>query len=736
MALLLDRLARLTARHWKRTLAIAIAGMIATGALASALGGEFADDFSVPGTPSQQAADTLQERFPAVAGDAATVVFAAEGAGTIRDPRREAAIAAALGRAGRLPDVSEVASPLGREGAGQVSRDERIAFAEVQYERKADEMGKEAFERLEAAVAPAREAGLEVSLRGQVVDVAQQQGAPLGELIGLAAAMLILTLVFRSVVAMGITLLASVLALVSGLMLLTIGAATTTIPSVAPTLAIMLGLGAGVDYALIVTARFRERLAAGDDPVTAAGHANATAGVSVITAGAIVVVAISGLLATGIPFVGRMGVATAVVIATVAVGAVALLPALLAAGARRLRPKPGADEEMPLSGRWAERVGRRPVPYAVVGALILLLLAVPVTQLRLGMPDDGNQTPGTTQRIAYDRIAEGFGPGVNATIQVVGAFDAADAPEAERALARLRREIAAEPGVAAATAPRVAPGGDAAVITVVPESAPQDEATADLVGRLRDAVVPGGVRGTPVAAQVGGITATLQDTSDRVASRLPVFIAVVVGLSLLLLILVFRSIWVPVISAAFNLLSVSAAYGVVVAVFQLGIGGGLLGVDGEVPIVAFVPLFMFALLFGLSMDYNVFLQSRIHEEHRRGVGAHASVVRGLAATGRVISAAGAIMVLVFLGFVFEDDVIIKMMGVGLATAILVDVLVVRLLLAPAVMFLLGDRAWWFPRRLGWLPQVHLEGEIPDAWDAAPGAAAAPPAPEREPAAMR
>jgi RND superfamily putative drug exporter len=374
------------------------------------------------------------------------------------------------------------------------------------------------------------------------------------------------------------------------------------------------------------------------------------------------------------------------------------------------------------------------VPYAIAGALILLLLAVPVTQLRLGMPDDGNQTPGTTQRIAYDRIAEGFGPGVNATIQVVGAFDAQDAPAAQRTLARLRRDIAGEPGVATATAPRLAPARDAAVITVVPESAPQDEATADLVSRLRDTVVPDGVRGTAVAAQVGGLTATLQDTSDRVADRLPVFIAVVVGLSLLLLVLVFRSIWVPVISAAFNLLSVSAAYGVVVAVFQLGIGGSLLGVDGEVPIVAFVPLFMFALLFGLSMDYNVFLQSRIHEEHRRGVGAHASVVRGLAATGRVISAAGAIMVLVFLGFVFEDDVIIKMMGVGLATAILVDVLVVRLLLAPAVMFLLGDRAWWFPRRLEWLPQVHLEGEVPDAWETAP--AEPEPAREREPAGMR
>ncbi len=584
----------------------------------------------------------------------------------------------------------------------------------MQYDRPADDLGAEAYDRLEEAARPARSDGLEVSMRGQVVDVAQQQQSlPIGELIGVAAAILILTLVFRSVVAMTITLVASLLALVSGLMLLRLGAAATDIPSVAPTLGIMLGLGAGVDYALLVTARFRERLAAGEDAVTAAGHANATAGVSVLTAGAIVVVAISGLLATGIPFVGRMGIATAVVVATVAVGAVTLLPALLGAAARRLRP-PAAPAGMPLSGRWAERVGRHPWRYAVTGALLLALLAVPVTQLRLGMPDDGNQSPNLTQRVAYDRIAEGFGAGTNATILV-----AAEVPPGERAgAAALRRIVAdleAEPGVAAVGRPQRSPAGDAAVIGVVPESSPQDEATADLVQRLRSTVIPDAAQATGVRAYVGGVTAVLQDTSDRVADRLPVFIAVVVGLSVLLLIVVFRSIWVPVISAVFNLLSVLAAYGVVVAVFQLGIGGSLIGVAGEVPIVAFVPLFMFALLFGLSMDYNVFLQSRIHEEYRAGAGAHASVVNGLAATGRVITAAGAIMILVFLGFVLEDDVVVKMIGLGLATAILVDVVIVRLLLAPAVMFLLGDRAWWLP---GWLdrllPEIHVEGSLGDA----------------------
>ena len=712
MALLLNRLGRLAASHWKRALALAVAGVVLTGMLASTLGGEFVDDFSVPGTPSQQARDLLEERFPAVAGDPATVVFATA-SGTVRDGARKEAIAGAVRRIEGLPNVSGVASPVAPGGGEQISPDGRVAFATVQYDRTADDLGAEAYDRLVEAAGPARAAGLEVSMRGQVVDVAQQQQSlPIGELIGVAAAILILTLVFRSVVAMTITLVASLLALVSGLMLLRLGAAVTDIPSVAPTLGIMLGLGAGVDYALLVTARFRERLAAGEDAVTAAGHANATAGVSVLTAGAIVVVAISGLLATGIPFVGRMGIATAVVVATVAVGAVTLLPALLAAAARRLTP-PAAPEEMPLSGRWAERVGRHPWRYAVTGALLLLLLAVPVTQLRLGMPDDGNQSPEMTQRVAYDRIADGFGAGTNATILVAVELPSGDGA-ADAALRRIGADLVAEPGVAAVGEPQRSPKGDAAVITVVPESAPQDEATADLVQRLRSTVVPGAAARTGARAYVGGVTAVLQDTSDRVAERLPVFIAVVVGLSLLLLIVVFRSIWVPVISAVFNLLSVLAAYGVVVAVFQLGIGGSLIGVAGEVPIVAFVPLFMFALLFGLSMDYNVFLQSRIHEEYRAGVGAHASVVRGLAATGRVITAAGAIMILVFLGFVLEDDVVVKMIGLGLATAILVDVVIVRLLLAPAVMFLLGDRAWWLP---GWLdrllPEVHVEGSLAD-----------------------
>lgn len=731
MSLLLDRLGRAAAAHWKRALALALAGVALTGALAAAIGGEFVDDFSVPGTPSQEARDLLDARFPAVSGDPATVVFAAPG-GAIADAGNTGGIRAALGRIERLPHVSGVAGPLGGAGAGRVSPDGRIAFASVQYDRPADELGAKAFDRLDAAVEPARAAGLEVSMRGQVVDVAQQQQAfPIGEVIGIAAAILILTLVFRSVVAMTITLVASLLALVSGLMLLRLGAATTDIPSVAPTLAVMLGLGAGIDYALLVTARFRERLALGEDSVAAAGHANATAGVSVLAAGAIVVVAISGLLAAGIPFVGRMGLATAVVVATVAVGAVTLLPALLAAAARRLRPKDGAAS-MPLSGRWAARVGRHPWRYAALGALLLGLMAVPVSQLRLGMPDDGTQPAEATQRIAYDRIAEGFGAGTNATILVAAELPA-DRAAADTALRGLRAAVAAAPGVAAVGESQRSPGGDAAVLSVVPDSAPQDAGTADLVQRLRTEVVPRAVERTGARASVGGITAVLQDTSDRVADRLPVFIAAVVGLSVLLLVVVFGSIWVPLISAAFNLLSVLAAYGVVVAVFQLGVGASLIGVDGEVPIVAFVPLFMFALLFGLSMDYNVFLQSRIHEEYRAGVGAHASVVRGLAATGRVISAAGAIMILVFLGFVLEDDVVVKMIGVGLATAILVDVLVVRLLLAPAVMFLLGERAWWLP---GWLdrllPEVHLEGPptlAPEAPETARGE------PEREPAGV-
>jgi putative drug exporter of the RND superfamily len=678
MAPLLGRLAAAAAGHWKRSLALVVAVLLALGGLAAGIGGDFSAGFRAPGTDSERALDLLEQRFPAQAGDTATLVFAVD-SGSLRDGARASAIARTASVVRRQRHVTGVAAP-------RLSGDGRVGFVTVQYDKSAQDLRRAPGERL-AGVAPiGSRAGIEVSRRGAIVDEAENASAPVGELLGVAAAVLVLTLVFRSVAAMLLTLIASLLSLAGGLLLMRFGTAFTDIPSITPTLAVMLGLGAGIDYALLIVGRYREQLGAGGDVVESARVANRTAGTSVLAAGSIVVVALTGLLATGIPFVGRLGIGTALVVASVAVGAVTVLPALMGAFARRLRPRrvvvasPGFE-------RWGRRVAARPWLAAAAGTLVLIGLALPALGMRLGQPDDGNDRAGSTTRVAYDRLAEGFGAGFNGPLVI--------AVSGSESAARVRSLAARTRGVAFVSAPVSSPRGDAATLTVIPRTSPQDPRTSELVERLRATL--------PAGAYVGGATATLDDLAGKLAARLPFFIALVIGLSILLLMLAFRSIWVPLVSGAFNLLSIGAAYGVVVAVFQHGWGASLLGVSGEVPIVSFVPVFMFAILFGLSMDYNVFLIARVREER--------SVVRALARVGRIIVAAGAIMTAVFLGFTTDPDVVVKTFGVGLASAILIDVLVVRMLVAPAVLTLLGERAWALPAWLDRaLPRIALEGE--------------------------
>ncbi|MDA0165965.1 MMPL family transporter [Solirubrobacter ginsenosidimutans] len=676
MAHALGRLAASAAGHWKRSLAIVAAILVVIGGASALGGGAFVDSFSTPGTESQKAIDLLTQRFPAQSGDTATLVFAT-GKGTLKD---NPAIAQTAATVKRQPHVTGV-SPL------QLSANQRIGFLTVQYDKPAQDLQRAPGERLADVSSIGEKAGLEVSRRGPIVDQAEQLAAPVGELIGLAVAIIVLTLVFRSIAAMLLTLIASLIALAGGILLLRFGAAFTDFPSFAPTLGVMLGLGAGIDYALLIVGRYREQLAAGDSVAHSARVANSTAGTSVVAAGAIVVVAIAGLLATGIPFVGRMGVGSAIVVASVAVGAVTVLPTLMGAFARRLKPKnPESVAPSRAFGNWATRITKRPKTAAIAGTLVLVALATPVLGLRLGMPDDGNDAKGTTTRIAYDRLAEGFGVGFNGPL--VLATDNMDALQQTKAAAEKT------PGVAFVSDPVISPKHDAATFTVIPKTSPQDPKTSDLVTNLRDTL--------PNRVYVGGAVATLDDMAAKIASRLPIFIALVIGLSIVLLMAVFRSIWVPLVSAAFNLLSIGAAYGVVVLVFQTGM---------DVPIVSFVPLFMFAILFGLSMDYNVFLQSRIREEYLKGATPEESVTRALGRVGRIILAAGAIMTAVFLGFVGDPDVVVKTIGLGLASAILIDVLIVRMIVAPAVMTLLGDRAWALPAWLDRaLPKISLEGE--------------------------
>jgi putative drug exporter of the RND superfamily len=714
MSELLARLARTLTHHWKRSLAGAIVVILLLGAAAGA-GGEAADDWTIPGTESQEAIDLFKAHSPAFAGADSTLVFSVEDGG-VADPQNRAAIEGALEEVRGLEGVQQVADPFAEGGA--VSEDGRIAAVDVRYSLEPGELDKADGEALEAAARTAEEGGVDVSARGILIDLASEQEAPVGELVGVAIAIILLTLLFRSGAAMAATLVGALIGVMVGQILLAALAEPLSLPAFATVIAVMLGLGAGIDYALLIIGRYREQVAAGDSTRDASAKAAATSGASVVAAGLIVMVAIAGLLVIGIPMIGKLGIAAAIGIAAVVVSALTILPIMMGALARWLKPKkPAHVEPSKAFGRWGEIITARPWLSIAAGVLVLLIFAAPVTQMRLGQPDDGNQPTERTQRVAYDKLSAAFGPGSNGPFLLAVDIPKDDPATADQ-LAALERAVAETPGMASVAPATPSEDGEMATIFAVPETAPQDERTSDLLAALREDVIPDATAGTPLEVYVGGNTAGFEDFSSKVASRLPLFIGVVIGLSVLLLIAAFRSLWIPLVSAVFNLLSVGAAYGVVVAVFQEGIGASLIGADSGVPIVSFIPVMLFAILFGLSMDYNVFLLSRIHEAYNEGDAPRASVIHGMARIGKVILFAGLIMSAVFLAFVSQPDVIGKMMGLGLGLAILIDVVIVRLVIAPAVVTLLGDRAWWLP---GWLdrllPNVSLEGHLVQGVDA-------------------
>ncbi len=710
MSELLATLARSITGHWKRSLLIAFAVLAGLVILAGASTEPPADDFGVPGSESERALDLFRAHTPALAGVDSTVVLEAE-QGRLTDPAERKAVGQTVDRIRELPSVLTVSDPFAR-GSPTVSPNRRIAFIDVRYDMEYGDVTPEDAERLERAAAPARGAGIATSFRGPVIDAAAQQEFPIGEVIGVLIAIVLLTLLFRSGVAMVSTLAAALIGVTVGQLLLVILARPLGLPDFAATIAVMLGLGAGIDYALLIIGRFREQAALGDSTRDAAAKAAATAGSAVVAAGLIVMVAIAGLLVVGIPLIGKMGVGAAIGVAAVVVSALTIIPAMIGAFARRLRPRK-VIQVKPSEGfaRWGAWVTRRPWLAIVGGVAALLVFASPVVDLRLGQPDDGNQPDDTTQRLAYDTLSEGFGPGFNGPFLVAVDTPKGD-PETAGQLNRLEDALRGEEGVGVVLPAVPSQDGEMATVTVIPETSPQDEATVDLLDRLRSETIPEALADTPLDAPIGGNAPVFVDFSEKVADRLPIFIAMVIGLSVLLLIVAFRSLWIPLASAVFNLLSVAAAYGVVVAVFQKGIGASLIGVDAGVPIISFVPVIVFAILFGLSMDYNVFLLSRVHEAYEEGDGPRDSVIHGLSRIGKVVLFAGLIMSSVFLAFVSQPDVIAKMFGLGLGVAILVDVLFVRLVIAPAVVYLLGERAWWLP---GWLdrliPSVSLEGHL-------------------------
>lgn len=710
MSDLLARLVRSITGHWKISLVIALVAVFGIGVLSGTAGDPPPDDFDVPGTESQKAYDLFSAHSPALAGVDSTVVFSVS-EGDLKQPERKQAIESTLDDLKALPDVLTVSNPFAKN-SGAISENGQIAFADVRYDLEFGDVTKEQGEQLEDAAQGAEDAGVDVSMRGIVVDLASQQEAPVGELIGVALAIILLSLLFRSIAAMFATLVGALIGVMVGQMLLVILAAPLGMPEFAATIALMLGLGAGIDYSLLIIGRFREQSAAGDSVRDAAAKSAATSGSAVVAAGLIVMVAIAGLLVIGIPLIGKMGIGAAIGVAAVVVSALTILPIMIGALQRWLKPKKLAHV-LPSKafGRWGEKVTGKPWVAIVGGVLILLLFAFPMTNMRLGSPDDGNQPEGKTQRVAYDLISEGFGAGTNGPFLI-----AVDVPKGDPAnqaeLEQLSNALGETDGVAFASPAEVSQDGEMATISLIPETSPQDAATSDLLVDLRSDVIPAATEGTGLSAFVGGNTASFEDFSDKVAERLPVFILVVIGLSVLLLMAAFRSLWIPLVSAVFNLLSVGAAFGVVVAVFQEGIGASLIGVDSGVPIMSFVPVMIFAILFGLSMDYNVFLLSRVHEAYNEGDGPRDSVIHGLARIGKVVLFAGLIMSSVFLAFVTQPDVVAKMMGLGLGLAILIDVLVVRLVIAPAVVTLLGDKAWWLPSWLDKIiPDVSLEGHL-------------------------
>ncbi len=685
MSNFLYRLGRSAAtRPWTAIGAWAVLALVII-ASSVAFGRDLEESFEAPGVDSYLAAELLAEAQTDEGGVTAHVVLKAQDAAA-QLPAVEAALTA-------LPQVIGTTTSVSPGGD--------IALVRVQYPA-VEELDSADLETLKDAVADLRaERSLTLETGGDLFFAFEEAPAGLGEVAGIVVAMVVLLIAFGSFVAMGLPIGMALAGLVVGATSMTLVTYLIDIPAWAPQLAAMVGLGVGIDYALFLVTRHRENLAQGMSVPDAVGRALATAGQAVIFAGGTVVVAILGLIFAGIPFVTGGGVAISTMVLVMVLASVTLLPALLGLAGHRINGRKRKPHR-PSTGwyRWGAHVTRNATAYLVGGGVLVLALAAPVLALDLGFPDDGTKPESRTERRAYDLIADGFGPGANGPLVIAVAI-AQDAA----VVTTLAAEVAADPGIASVADPIVDRDAGVATLVAQPTTSPQDVATRETIGRLRGEVFPAVLDGTAATAHVGGQTATFADLGDRVQERMPRFVAAVLLLSFLLLTLLFRSVLVPLKAVLLNLLSVGAAYGVLVMVFQWGWAAGLIGVESTVPIVSFIPLFMFAILFGLSMDYEVFLLSRVREEYRRHGDNTRAVIEGIAGTGRTITAAALIMVAVFSGFVLGTDPVVKMMGVGLATAIFLDATVVRLVLVPATMKLLGTANWWLP---AWLDRLLPE----------------------------
>jgi putative drug exporter of the RND superfamily len=717
---LVPRVASWCVRHRGRVTAGWILILVAALIAYSGIGARAANQFSLGGTESQRAQDLLTRAFPAQSGDLDQVVFRAR-QGRITDPAVRARVAPVLARIRRLPHVSAVIGPY-QDGTAQISRDGRIAFAAVTFDKEAPSLSNGTVERVISTAESARSQALEVELGGAAIEQTQTVSAGGASALGLAAAVVVLLVAFGSFVAMGLPIVTALLGLGTAFGVIALASQVIDMPDFSTELAAMIGLGVGIDYSLFIVTRFRQSY--DDDTGAATLIAMSTSGRAVLFAGSTVIIALLGMFALGVSFLDGLAVASAIAVLFTMLAALTALPALLSRIGNRVSRGRVARSQRGLSGedgtgfwaRWARLISRHPWPAAIAGLAIMLVIAIPALSLRMALSDAGNDPGGTTTRKAYDLLAEGFGPGFNGPLEVVAQLPRAND---RAALDRVDAALGHVPGLVSVAPAATSPSGRVAVYQAFPSTAPEAAATSDLVTSLRDTVLPPVARSTGTTLLVGGPTAGSIDFTSVLSNKLPVFIAVVVGLAAVLLLLVFRSLVIPVQAALMNLLSIGAALGLTVAVFQNGWLAGLVGTDTG-PIDSWVPVMLFAIVFGLSMDYEVFLVSRIHEEWMKRRDPSRAVVEGVATTGRVITAAATIMICVFLAFVLLPERPIKIFGLSLAAAVFLDAFVVRSLLLPAVLELLGRWTWWLPRWLDRrLPRVPMEPS--EAGDRSPAA---------------
>ncbi len=701
--------------------------ILAINTLAQRAGTEYSNNFILPGSDAQRASDLLQHSFPTQAGDRDQLVFAVP-SGTVLQPSVRRHMEATFARVSRLPHVAAVISPYESASAGRaISTDQRIAFATIVFNEKVNLLPKSAPERVVEVAEGARQAGLQIELGGQAIEATEQEGFGLSTAVGLMAAIVVLLITFGSLLAMGLPIATALVGLGTGLGVIALFTHIVDTPDFSSELAAMIGLGVGIDYSLFILTRFREAYMGPGrthgDVRASVVQAMDTAGRAVLFAGMTVVIALLGMMLLGVEFLYGVAISASIGVALVMAASLTLLPALLTlAGARLARPGRRArrreraaaagndkDPHVHHAGRvwlrWSAFVQRHSPSIALGSALLMLLIAAPAIALRLGSSDAASDPAHTTTHRAYALLARGFGEGFSGPLQVVVRLphrgDLA-------ALEELRSAIARTSGVVSVTPARLNPTGEVATISVYPRSSPQAYATSQLVSRLRNQVIPPVETHTGLVAYVGGVTAGAIDFATTLGHKLPLFIGVVVLVSALLLMIVFRSLVIPLQAAVMNLLSIGASLGVIVIVFQWGWAQSVIGSPG--PIESFIPVMLFAIVFGLSMDYEVFLVSRIHEQwthtrdHRRAVG------EGLALTGRVVTAAAAIMVCVFLSFMLGENRVIEEFGLSLASAVFLDAVVVRCLLLPAVLSVVGERTWWIPAWLDRvLPRLNIEG---------------------------